>query len=170
MPHKKNPIICERVTGLSRSLRGYALAALENQNLWHERDISHSSAERIIFPDATISLDYMFGKMTHVIENMQVNENQMKENIARSFHVFFSQQLLLKMVEKGMLREEAYRIVQRNAHEAFDERILFEEKIKQDPQLTEMFTADEFKQLFSFDKYTRHADTIFNRVYEAIKA
>ena len=165
MPHKKNPIVCERITGLSRVIRGYALTAMENQSLWHERDISHSSAERVIFPDATIALDYMFGKMIHVMEHMQVNEDQMKVNIARSYHVFFSQQLLLKMVEKGMSREEAYRIVQRNAHEAFDQKVLFENKIKEDPILSKMFSTDEFHQLFSFDKYTQHADTIFNRVY-----
>ena len=116
MPHKKNPIICERVTGLARVMRGYAMTALENQALWHERDISHSSTERIIFPDATIALDYMFGLMTKVIDGMQVNTEQMKLNIGKSYNVFFSQQLLLKMVEKGMSREDAYRIVQKIAH------------------------------------------------------
>ena len=91
MPHKKNPIICERVTGLARVVRGYALTAMENQALWHERDISHSSTERVIFPDATIGLDYMFGLMTKVISGMTVNEDQMKQNIGKSYNVFFSQ-------------------------------------------------------------------------------
>ncbi len=165
MPHKKNPIICERVTGLSRVLRGYALTALENQALWHERDISHSSTERIIFPDATTSLDYMFGLMTKVIDGMTVNEDQMKINISKSYNVFFSQQLLLRMVQKGMLREDAYRIVQRNAHAAFDEKVLFDDKIKSEPKIKKLFTDDELEELFSFAPYTKHADDIFERVY-----
>jgi adenylosuccinate lyase len=165
MPHKKNPIICERVTGLSRVLRGYALTALENQALWHERDISHSSTERVIFPDATITLNYMFGLMTKVIDGMVVNEDQMQKNIEKSYNVFFSQKLLLLMVQKGMLREEAYRIVQRNAHAAFDEQVLFNTKICADPQITELFTEDELSDLFSYEPYTQHADTIFDRVY-----
>lgn len=165
MPHKKNPIICERVTGLARVLRGYAVTAMENQALWHERDISHSSTERIIFPDATVSLDYMFGLMTKVIDGMTVNEEQMKQNIAKSYNVFFSQQLLLQMVQKGMLREDAYLIVQRNAHAAFDEQILFDDKIKNEPKIKDLFTDQELSELFSFSPYTKHADEIFDRVY-----
>ncbi len=165
MPHKKNPIICERITGLSRTLRGYALTAMENQNLWHERDISHSSAERIIFPDATVGLDYIIGLTTRVITDMTVNKTAMKENISKSYNVFLSQQLLLAMVQKGMLRETAYRIVQRNAHGAFDEKVLFNDKIKEDPEIGDLFTRDEFDQLFSFDRYTQHVNTIFERVY-----
>jgi len=166
MPHKKNPIICERVTGLSRVIRGYAITAFENQALWHERDISHSSSERIIFPDATICLDYMFGLMTKVIDGMTVNEQQMKLNIGKSYNVFFSQQLLLKMVQKGMLREDAYRIVQKNAHEAFDEQVLFDEKIKADPSIKTLLSDEELKAIFNFDSYSRHADEIFDRVYK----
>lgn len=165
MPHKKNPIICERVTGLSRVLRGYALTAMENQALWHERDISHSSTERVIFPDATICLDYMFGLMTKVIDGMTVNEEQMKENIGKSYNVFFSQQLLLKMVQKGMLREDAYRIVQKNAHEAFEEKVLFDDKIKTEPKIKDLLSDEELNRLFSFDSYTHYADEIFERVY-----
>ena len=165
MPHKRNPIICERVTGMARVMRGYALTAMENQALWHERDISHSSAERIIFPDATIGLDYMFGLMTKVIRGMTVNVDQMQRNIERSYNVFFSQKLLLQMVQKGMLREEAYRIVQKNAHAAFDEEILFNEKIKSDTAITDLFTQEELDELFSFTPYTTHADEIFSRVY-----
>ena len=166
MPHKRNPIVCERVTGLSRTLRGYALTAMENQNLWHERDISHSGAERIIFPDACVGLDYMFGLMTNVIENLVVNEKAMQENIGRSYNVFFSQQLLLRMIEKGMLREDAYRIVQKNAHAAFDERIMFDQKIRSDDTIKSLLTQDELNAIFSFDCYTRHVDTIFERVYK----
>ena len=166
MPHKKNPIMCERVTGMSRTMRGYALTALENQCLWHERDISHSSAERIIFPDATIGLNYMFSIMTKVIKNMTVNEAQMIENIGRSFYVFYSQQLLLKLVEKGLLREDAYRIVQRNAHAAFDEKIPFDQKIRKDERITKLVTNEELDELFSMDKYTKNVDIIYNRVYD----
>ena len=169
MPHKKNPIICERVTGLARVVRGYALTAMENQALWHERDISHSSTERVIFPDATIGLDYMFGLMTKVISGMTVNEDQMKQNIGKSYNVFFSQKLLLRMVQKGMLREDAYRIVQRNAHAAFDEKVLFDEKIKGEPEIKKLFSDDELEELFSFAPYTTHADEIFNRVYGTTK-
>ena len=165
MPHKKNPILCERVTGCARTLRGYALTSLENQALWHERDISHSSTERIIFPDATILLDYMFSLMTKVINGMVVNESIMKENIGRSYNVFFSQQLLLKMVESGMLREDAYRIVQKSAHEAFDERISFDEKIRSHPKIKEIMQTEDLDQIFNFDKYTQHIDEIYERVY-----
>ena len=165
MPHKRNPIICERVTGLARVMRGYALTALENQSFWHERVISHSSTERIIFPDATTSLDYMFGLMTKVIDGMTVNKEQMQQNIEKSYNVFFSQKLLLRMVQKGMLREDAYRIVQKNAHAAFDEQILFDEKIKSDTQITDMFNASELDELFSYTQYTHYADDIYARVY-----
>lgn len=166
MPHKKNPIICERITGLSRILRGYALSALENQALWHERDISHSSTERVIFPDATIALDYMFSLMIKVIKGMVVNEEQMKENIDRSFHIFFSQQLLLKLVQNGVLRETAYRWVQKNAHDAFDEKVNFKEKVTQDQNILNHITETEINDIFSFDKYTQNIDTIYNKVYQ----
>jgi len=165
MPHKRNPILCERVTGLARTMRGYALTALENQPLWHERDISHSGAERIILPDATILLDYMFGVMTKVIDGMQVNADQMKENIDRSYRIFFSQQLLLKLVESGMTREVAYRIVQRNAMAAFKERINFDQKIREDAKITDVLNQDELDQIFSMDVYQTHTKTIFKRVF-----
>jgi adenylosuccinate lyase len=167
MPHKKNPILCERVTGLSRVLRGYALTAMENQALWHERDISHSSAERMIFPDATVTLDYMFSLMTKVLDNMQVNEAQMLENISRSYDVFYSQQLLLKLVDAGILREDAYRWVQRNAMAAFQERISFREKILADTQVMEKVSVDDVMSVFKLDKYFRYVDDIFARVYDA---
>ena len=165
MPHKRNPIISERVTGLARVIRGYAVTSLENQALWHERDISHSSTERVIFPDATIALDYMLSLMTKIISGLVVNKDQMKENIAKSYNVFFSQKLLLKLVEKGMSRENAYRLVQRNAHAAFDEKISFDIKIKEDNDITEKFSNDELDSLFSFDQYTQNTDTIYNRIY-----
>ncbi len=165
MPHKRNPIISERVTGLARVIRGYAVTAMENQALWHERDISHSSAERIIFPDATIALDYMLSLMIKVISGMVVNEEQMKENIGRSYNVFFSQKLLLGLVDKGMSREDAYRLIQRNAHQAFDEKVLFDDKIRKDKEFETYFSTEELDAFFSFSQYTQHVDTIFSRIY-----
>jgi adenylosuccinate lyase len=165
MPHKRNPIISERVTGLSRVIRGYSVTAMENQALWHERDISHSSAERVIFPDATIGLDYMFSLLTKVISGLVVNEEQMKENIGKSYNVFFSQKLLLKLIDKGMSREDAYRLVQRNAHAAFDEKINFDIKIATAKEITDLFSKEELSDLFSFDQYTANVDTIYNRIY-----
>ena len=165
MPHKKNPILCECVTGLSRVLRGYAVTAMENQNLWHERDISHSSSERIIFPDATVTLDYMFGVITKVINGMQVNKEQMIENIEKSYKIFFSQQILLKLIQSGMLREDAYRVVQKNAMEAFQAREMFDIKIRQDKDITSKISEEELNEIFSYDKYTKQVDFIYSRVY-----
>ncbi len=165
MPHKRNPITCERISGLSRVVRSYAVTAFENQNLWHERDISHSSAERVILPDATIALDYMFGLMTKVISGLVVNKDEMKANIDRSYHVFFSQQLLLALVETSMTREDAYRLIQKNAIEAFTSKTLFREKVDADSDITSKLSKEKLDELFSFDKYTRHVDTIFNRVF-----
>ena len=165
MPHKKNPILCERVCGLSRTIRGYALTALENQTLWHERDISHSSAERIIFPDATVTLDYMFSIMNRVLSQMTVNEAQMEANLGKSYNVFYSQQLLLKLIDHGMSREDAYRLVQRNALAAFEEHEFFDKKIPQDPTITDMLSEGELKEVFNFEKYTQYVELIFQRVY-----
>jgi adenylosuccinate lyase len=168
MPHKRNPIVCERLSGLARVIRGYALTAMENQALWHERDISHSSAERVIFPDATMALDYMLAQMTRVITGMHVNVDQMTANIAKSYNVFFSQQLLLKMIDHGMSREDAYRIVQKNAHAAFDEHVSFDKKIAEDPEIQSLLSEKERNDLFSLSPYTQHIDTIFNRVYPPV--
>ena len=165
MPHKKNPIICERITGLARTIRGYALTALENQALWHERDISHSSTERIIFPDATILLDYMLSKIIYVIENMYVNKDQMMENLEKSYNVFFSQQLLLKMIDKGMLREEAYRIVQKNAMDAFQNKTPFDKQILKDKRITALISENELNEIFDYKKYTENIDLVYKRVY-----
>ena len=165
MPHKKNPILCERVCGLSRTIRGYALTALENQTLWHERDISHSSAERIIFPDATVTLDYMFSIMNKVLSQMTVNEAQMETNLGKSYNVFYSQQLLLKLIDRGMSREDAYRLVQTNALSAFEEQEFFDKKIAQDPAITSVLSEKELKEVFNFEKYTQYVELIFQRVY-----
>ena len=165
MPHKRNLITCERISGLSCCSAVMRVTAYENQNLWHERDISHSSAERVIFTDATIALDYMFGLMTKVMSGLVVNPEEMKANIDRSYHVFFSQQLLLALVETGMTREDAYRLVQKNAIEAFTNKILFREKVDSDTDITGKLSKDKLDELFSFEKYARHVDTIFDRVF-----
>jgi len=165
MPHKRNPILCERVAGLSRTIRGYAVAAFENQNLWHERDISHSSVERIILPDATVTLDYMFGIMTSVIQNMEINTNQMQENMERSYFVFYSQQVLLELVKTGMTREDAYRLVQSIAMTAVQERTSFIDLIRANDDIATRLTPSELDALFNMDKYTQNVGIIFDRVY-----
>ena len=165
MPHKRNPIICERVTGIARLLRGYALTGFENQALWHERDISHSSTERVIFPDATLLLDYALHKMTGVLEGLEVKRDKMKENIDASYHVFFSQQVLLALVESGMLREDAYRLVQKNALAAFDSKTFFKEKLLADTDVVSKLGAKKLDAIFDFTAYSQHVDLIFDRVF-----
>lgn len=165
MPHKKNPIICERITGISRIIRGYSVTALENQALWHERDISHSSTERIIFPNATKLLDYALEKIIFVIDNLVVNDIQMKENIQRSYNVFFSQKLLLLMVQKGWQRDEAYRVIQSHALKAFDSKELFDKVVNRDPEIRNTITQNELNSLFLLDNYLVNVDKIFDRVY-----
>lgn len=165
MPHKRNPIISERVTGISRVLRGYALSAMENQALWHERDISHSSAERVIFPDATIILDYALDKMIKVVDGLVVKQDAMQHNIDRSYHVFFSQLVLLALVDKGMLREDAYRLVQRNALAAFDTQTFFKDRLLKDSEVLDKLSSKEIESLFSFERYSQHVDTIYARVF-----
>lgn len=165
MPHKRNPILCERVAGLARTIRGYALAALENQNLWHERDISHSSVERIIMPDATVTLDYMFGIMTSVVQDMTVNTDQMAVNIDRSHHVFYSQQVLLALVNAGMTREDAYRLVQSVAMTAVETHQSFIGLMMAHPTVTSHLDPATLSSLFVMDKYTHNVGTIFDRVY-----
>ncbi|MDA1353773.1 MAG: adenylosuccinate lyase [bacterium] len=165
MPHKRNPITCERVSGLARVLRGYAVTAFENQPLWHERDISHSGAERVIIPDATIALDYMMHLMNRVIKDIVVNKDAMQRNIEASYNIFFSQPLLLRLVNKGITREDGYRMVQRNALAAFDEKVSFESKIRTDDAIMNVMSEAELAELFSFDRYKEHADAIFKRVY-----
>lgn len=165
MPHKRNPIICERITGLSRVLRGYALTAFENQNLWHERDISHSGAERVILPDACGFLDYMMALMQKTLNGLVVNSDQMAKNILASRNVFYSQQLLLVLVNKGMSREEAYRLVQKNALAAFDTNVLFDEMIRRDEQITSLVSDIEISEIFSLKKYQSNIDLIYERVY-----
>lgn len=163
MPHKKNPIINERISGMARILRGHALTALENVALWHERDISHSSAERVIIPDSTILLDYMLAKFTYVIKNLVVHEENMRKNLEQTQGLVFSQRVLLALVGKGILREQAYAWVQRNALQAWEEKRPFQELIQKDPDITQYLTSDEIKQLFDYNYHLKQVDYIFRQ-------
>lgn len=163
MPHKKNPIINERISGMARILRGHALTALENVALWHERDISHSSAERVIIPDSTILLDYMLAKFTYVIENLVVHEDNMRKNLDQTQGLVFSQRVLLALVDKGILREQAYAWVQRNALQAWEEKTPFQELIQKDPDITQYLTSAEIKELFDYNYHLKQVDYIFRQ-------
>jgi adenylosuccinate lyase len=163
MPHKRNPIICERISGLARVIRGNALAAFEDITLWHERDISHSSVERVILPDSTILLDYMLVKFKGVMENLNVYPENMLENINKTSGLIFSQRVLLALVEKGLLRETAYAMVQRNALAAWHEKKDFKTLLLKDPEIMGYLDIDEIEGLFDFGYHTRNIDYIFKR-------
>ena len=164
MPHKKNPIIGERICGMARILRGNAQVALENVALWHERDISHSSAERVILPDSTIALDYILQKAIDMIDNLRVFPEQMLENIEKVYGLIFSQRLMLSLVEKGMSREDSYALVQKNAMESWDERRSFKDIVMEDKEIMGTLTVDEMEELFDYSYHTKNIDYIFRRV------
>lgn len=163
MPHKKNPVIAERVCGLARLVRTNALAATENVALWHERDISHSSVERVIVPDSTILLDYMLEKMIYVMGNLAVYPENMKKNLEETHGLIYSQRVLLALVAKGVSREDAYKIVQRNALKAWDGEEDFRVLLEKDPEVAEVLKPDELAPLFDAAYYVRHVDEIFSR-------
>ena len=164
MPHKRNPVLSERICGLARVVRGYAQTSLENQALWHERDISHSSAERIIFPDACTLLDYMLQLMAEILEGLTIDRERMRANLYRSGGVVFSQRVLLALVQKGMSRQDAYRVVQRAALSALDGGQDFKLAVGQTPEVRERLTADELAELFDPAFYLRHLDVTFERL------
>ena len=164
MPHKRNPVLSERICGLARVVRGYAQTALENQALWHERDISHSSAERIIFPDACSLLDYMLQLMAEILEGLTIDRERMRANLYRSGGVVFSQRVLLALVQKGMSRQDAYRVVQRAALSALDGGQDFKAIVGQSPEVGERLTAAELAELFDPAFYLRHLDVTFDRL------
>lgn len=164
MPHKKNPITCERLSGLARVFRGNALAALENIPLWHERDISHSSVERIIFPDSTILLDYILDKFNDLIDRIVVNEENLKRNLNLTNGLLFSQTVLLKLIDKKMSREQAYNIVQTVAMKCWKEKISFEQLLKSDKQVMKYLDEKDFNEIFDYSKSKRNVDYIFKRL------
>ena len=165
MPHKRNPILCERIAGLARLLRGYAQAAFENQPLWHERDISHSSAERVILPDSTILLDYMLVRMTGLIEGLVVRSERMRENIERGLGLHASSRVLVALVEQGGLgREDAYAIVQRASLRAADERRPLKELLTTDPEVASHLTLSQLDACFDDAAFLRHVPEIIARL------
>ena len=163
MPHKRNPELSERICGLARLMRTNALAALENVALWHERDISHSSVERVILPDSTIMLDYLFDLATTVIEGLEVDPSRMAENLDRSYGLVYSQRVLLRLTEAGLPRQVAYDLVQRHAMQAWRERRSFLELLAADPQVTDRVGPDELKACFDPAWFLRNGDAIFKR-------
>jgi adenylosuccinate lyase len=165
MPHKRNPIISERICGIARVIRGHSLVGLENVALWHERDISHSSAERVVLPDASIALDYILHKATSLIAGLVVHPERMLENLQLTRGLVFSGQLLLALTQKGVSRESAYEWVQRNAMRVWDQNENFQELLQQDPDIKLHLSAKEIEGAFGFDSYLRNVDTIFSRVF-----
>ena len=164
MPHKRNPIGSENIVGLSRVLRGYAVTSMEDVALWHERDISHSSAERIILPDATTVLDYMLHRLTAILENLQVFPETMLANMKRTYGLIYSQRLLLKLVDAGMSREAAYDTVQPLTARSWDEQLQFRDLVDADATITEKLTKAEIDDAFDYNWHLKHVDDIFKRV------
>jgi adenylosuccinate lyase len=167
MPHKRNPIGCEQITGLARLLRANAMAALENVALWHERDISHSSVERVILPDTFIALDHMLRRFTRIVAGMVVYPDRMRENLDRSRGVVFSGQVLLELASRGVSREQAYAWVQRCAMRAFDERRPLKALLLEDAEVMRVLTPGDLDRAFDLDVQLRHVDQIFERVFAA---
>ncbi|MBZ5555652.1 MAG: adenylosuccinate lyase [Acidobacteriia bacterium] len=170
MPHKRNPIGCEQIVGLARLIRGNCQAAFENVALWHERDISHSSVERVILPDSFIALDHMLRRFTRIVRGMAVNVNRMRENLNRSHGVVFSGTVLLELAKKGVSRERAYEWVQRNAMRSFDEHRDFKALLEADADVTRVLPVAEIERAFDLDEQLKHVDHIFDRVFHPVQA
>jgi adenylosuccinate lyase len=166
MPHKQNPVVAERICGLARVVRAAATVALENVALWHERDISHSSAERVVIPDAFLALDYMLDRFAWLVEGLVVRAERMRRNLESSHGLFFSQRLLLALVDSGLSRDEAYRLVQRHALRAWDEEQDFRELVRADRELAGRVDLDA---VFDLNAYTRHVDTVFERLRALVR-
>ena len=163
MPHKRNPINCERISGMARLNRGNAVAALEDITLWHERDISHSSVERVILPDSSINLDYCTQKLTDIIDKLLVYPDKMLHDMNRTGGLIYSQRILLSVVDKGVLREDAYKWVQRNAMKRWMEGQDFRTSVENDPDITKYLTKEEIDDCFDYKYFLRHVDMIFER-------
>jgi adenylosuccinate lyase len=161
MPHKRNPVVAERICGLARVVRSHALVGLENVALWHERDISHSSAERVVIPDAFLALDYMLDRFGWLVEGLVVRPERMRRNLESSHNLFFSQRVLNALVKSGLPRDEAYRLVQRDSLRAWDEELDFRELVRADEEISGRI---DLEAVFDLDAYTRHVDTVFARL------
>src|SRR5262249_26264582 len=170
MPHKRNPIGCEQIVGLARLIRGNAQAAFENVALWHERDISHSSVERVILPDSFIALDHMLRRFTRIVRGMVVHADRMRENLDRSRGVVFSGTVLLELAKRGVSREHAYEMVQRNAMRSFDARRPFKDLLLADADVTAVLPPAAIEHAFDLDDQMKHVDHIFDRVFQPIPA
>jgi adenylosuccinate lyase len=164
MPHKRNPVICERICGLARLLRGNAIAAMENIALWHERDISHSSVERVIIPDSTLALDYMLNKFIEVISGLNVYPDNMLANLVKTHGLIFSQRVLLELMNKGLARPKAYDLVQRCAMKTWKEGSDFKENLLRDKKVVKYLTQKDLERIFDLDYYLRNVDKIFRKV------
>ncbi|WP_309090175.1 adenylosuccinate lyase [Domibacillus sp.] len=164
MPHKRNPIGSENMVGLARVIRGHMVTAYENVSLWHERDISHSSAERVILPDATIALNYMLNRFGNIVKNLTVFPENMKRNMDRTLGLIYSQRILLALIDKGMAREAAYDTVQPRAMEAWDKQVQFRSLVEADETITSKLTPEEIADCFDYNYHIKHVDTIFDRI------
>jgi adenylosuccinate lyase len=164
MPHKRNPIMSENVCGLARLLRGFAATGMENIALWHERDISHSAAERVIFPDACIALDFMLARMNYVLSGLRVYPDNMMQNLSRSQDTVFSGALLLALVDKGLTREQAYAMAQKAAFTARENKKPLESVVLASPEIRQHLTAAEIKEVFDLKSHYKNMNEVFRRV------
>ncbi len=164
MPHKRNPIVTERITGMARLLRGNAMVAMENVALWHERDISHSSVERVIIPDSTTLMDYMLNKMIYLFENLFIYPDNMLKNLNKTGGLIFSQEVLLALIKKGATREDAYAMVQRNAMQVWEEQLDFKTLLKGDSEIMSLLNENEIDNLFDLNKVMININKIYKRL------
>jgi len=169
MPHKRNPVVAERICGLARVVRAASIVGLENVALWHERDISHSSAERVTIPDAFLALDYMLDRFAWLAEGLVVRTEQMRRNLELSRGLYFSQGVLLALVESGLSRDDAYRLVQGHAMRAWEEELDFPELVRADAEITKRLDGAALDSIFDLGHYTRHVDTVFDRLHAISK-
>jgi adenylosuccinate lyase len=165
MPHKRNPVLSENLTGLARLVRGYVIPALENVALWHERDISHSSVERVIGPDATIALDFALARLAEIVKGLVVYPDRMRRNLDRLGGLIHSQRMLLALTDAGVPREEAYRLVQRNAMKVWEDGADFLEALLADRDVTKALSSETIRAQFDLGYHLKHVDTIFARVF-----
>jgi len=170
MPHKRNPVGCEQVAGLARLVRTNALASLENIALWHERDISHSSVERVIVPDSFLALDHMLARFTRIVKGMAVDEARMLRNLDLGQGLVFSGRLLLELTAKGMKREDAYRVVQAHAMEAWKAEADFRQRVLTDPEIRKVLSETEIEEVFRLERTLTHVDAVFARVFGSAAA
>jgi adenylosuccinate lyase len=165
MPHKRNPVGCENLSGLARLVRANSIAALENIALWHERDISHSSVERVIIPDSSLLVDYMLERIKGILDGLHVYPKKMKDNMSKSYGLYNSQRVMLALIDKSLTREDAYSIVQRNAMKSWESGIEFKKLLLKDRAVKKYLTAKEIENIFDLDYYLKHVDYIFKRVF-----